>query len=162
MLVVDTSAFVSLGVTSVYGSVFAEFDVATTDCVLDELEQTAEYADRHGTAATAILDSRDSFDVFDRSGEAFTTSRIDDGEASCVALARAQEAPFLITDDYRALPELRPLVPGDVAVSPLILRALTDREVLTQSEAEAAFEHMASERDWLEAPIYRYARRVFE
>ncbi|WP_396613366.1 hypothetical protein ACH9L7_17195 (plasmid) [Haloferax sp. S1W] len=162
MLVVDTSAFISLAVGDVLEPVVTEFDVVTTDAVFDELERTAEYDDRHGAAASDVLNRRGEFEVVDADGDTFVTSRIDDGEASCVAAVRDVDAAFLITDDYRALPELRELVDADVALSPIVLRALVKRGALSEGAAKAAFETIADGRDWLGAPIYRHARQLFE
>jgi predicted nucleic acid-binding protein len=162
MLVVDTSAFISLAVGDVLETATSEFDIVTTNTVVDELAETAEYDDRHGTAARTALELVENMTIVDVSGDTFVTSRIDSGEASCVAAVRNVDAAFLITDDYRALPELRELVDADVALSPIVLRALVNRGAIHEEEANAAFELIAEGRDWLEAPIYRYARQLFE
>ncbi|WP_416840511.1 hypothetical protein [Haloferax sp. DFSO52] len=162
MLVVDTSAFVSLAVGGVFETVLDEFDIVTTQTVLDELEQTAAYDDNHGTGASKVLDAEDRITVIDTTGTEFVTSRIDDGEASCVVAASEVDAAFLVTDDYRALPELQQLVDAEVVLSPIVLRALVKRDALTAEEAQSAFETIAEGRDWLGAPIYRYARQLFE
>lgn len=140
----------------------AAFDIVTTETVIEELEATAAYDDRHGTAATAVLRRTDAITVQDTDGAPFETSRVDSGEASCVAAVRDGDAAFLVTDDYRALPELQGLVDAKVAVSPIVLRALVKRGELSGAEAETAFESIAAGRDWLDAPIYRYARRLFD
>jgi len=161
-VVVDTSALISLAVGDVLDDAIAAFDIVTTPTVIEEVEKTAEYDDRHGTAATAVLRQRDAITVQDADGAPFETSRVDAGEASCVAAARDGNAAFLVTDDYRALPELQGLVDAEVAVSPIVLRALVKRDALSAADAETAFETIAAGRDWLDAPIYRYARRLFE
>ncbi|MFC6992433.1 hypothetical protein ACFQH3_12150 [Haladaptatus sp. GCM10025707] len=162
MLVVDTSAFVSLAVGDVIDIVLDEFDVMTTETVFDELGQTADYDDRHGAGAATVIDARARIDIVEKTGEAFETSRIDAGEASCLAVVREEDAPFLVTDDFRALPELQQLVDADVVLSPIVLRALVKRSVLTGDEAKEAFESIATGRDWLGTPIYRYARTLLE
>ena len=161
-VVVDTSALISLAVGDVLDQTLAAFDVVTTPTVIEELEETAEYDDRHGTAATTVLRRTDALTVQDADGAPFETSRVDIGEASCVAAARDVDAAFLVTDDYRALPELQGLVDAEVAVSPIVLRALVKRNVISGDKAETAFERIAVGRDWLDAPIYRYARRLFD
>lgn len=161
-VVVDTSAFISLAVGDVLDQTLTAFDVVTTPTVIEELEATAEYDDRHGTAATTVLDRANEVTVHDATGTTFETSRVDAGEASCVAAARQRDAAFLVTDDYRALPELQGLVDAEVAVSPIVLRALVKRDVISAEKAETAFERIAAGRDWLDAPIYRYARRLFD
>ncbi|SHH68263.1 hypothetical protein [Halobaculum gomorrense] len=162
MLVIDASAFISLGVGNVLDTLVDEFDICMTEVVLDELAETATYADRHGDAADTALEARDTFDIFSVSGSPVTTSRVDVGEASCVALTRSLDADFLLTNDYRALPELQAITECEVAVSPIVLRALVSRDVLTEAEARETFETAANGRDWLEAPIYRHAQRLFE
>jgi predicted nucleic acid-binding protein len=160
-VVVDTSAFISLAIGDALDETLAAFDTVTTPTVIEELEETAAYDDRHGTAATAVLQRMESLTVQDADGAPFETSRVDAGEASCVAAARTVDAAFLVTDDYRALPELQGLVDAEVAVSPIVLRALVKRDALSSADAETAFETIAAGRDWLGAPIYRYARRLF-
>ncbi|WP_254547205.1 hypothetical protein [Halomarina pelagica] len=162
MLVIDTSAFISLAIGDVLDDVLAEFDVVTTALVIDELETTAEYDDVHGRGATAVLERADCFEILELPAPAFSSSQIDAGEASCVAAVEEIDAPFLITDDFRALPELTTLLSADVALSPILLRALVKREVLTEAEAHSALNTIAQGRDWLGAPIYRYAQRLFD
>jgi len=74
--------------------VLEEFDVATTAAAVEELEETAEYDDLHGAGAAAVLDAEDALTVVDIEGNQFETSRIDVGEASCVAEARELDAAF--------------------------------------------------------------------
>jgi len=164
MLVVDTSAFVSLAVGGVLDIVVNEFEVVTTETVRSELRETAGYDDRHGDAAGQALELTDDVDVLAGTDgiERVVTSRIDEGEASCVVAARETDAEFLITDDYRALPELRAAVGSRVALSPIVLRVLVKRDALDEGEARTAFEAISEGRDWLEAPIHRYARELFE
>lgn len=162
MIVVDTSAFISLAVGDALEPVLHEFEVVTTQAVRRELEATADYDDRHGTGATTALDAVAAFSVVEAEGAAFETSRIDAGEASCVAVTRTHDADFLVTDDYRALPELQELVDAEVVLSPIVLRALVKREVWSDGQAKTAFESIAEGRDWLGAPIYRYAHQLFE
>lgn len=162
MIVIDTSAFISLAVGNALEPALREFDVVTTQTVHGELEATAEYDDRHGKAAAGVLDTEDAFAVIEVQGEEFETSRIDAGEASCVAVTRAQGVPFFVTDDFRALPELQQLVVAEVVLSPILLRALVKRGSWSEKQAETAFETIAEERDWLSVPIYRYARQLFD
>lgn len=164
MLVVDTSALFSLAVGDVLDIAVDEFEVVTTETVRSELRETAGYDDRHGDAAGRALELTDDVDVIDAADESerVATSRIDEGEATCVVAARETNAEFLITDDYRALPELRAAVDSRVALSPIVLRALVKRNALSENEAWTAFETISVGRDWLEGPIHRYARELFE
>lgn len=162
MIVVDTSAFVSLAVGGVIETVVEEFEVVTTEVVWTELDETAAYDDVHGRGAEAVQSVSEQVAVVDVDGAAYVTSRVDDGEASCVAAVEKTEAAFLITDDYRALPELQVLVSAEVALSPIVLRALVKRGVVSEEAARGVVDVIADQRDWLGAPINRYARQLFE
>jgi predicted nucleic acid-binding protein len=161
MLVIDTSAFISLAVGDVLDDMLTEYSVVTTTLVIEELESTAKYDDVHGHGATAVLERSDRFDVLATSSPEFSSNRIDAGEVSCDAAVEEIDAAFLI-DDFRALPGLTTLVSADVALSPILLRVLVKRGVLTDSDAGSALDTIARDRDWLGAPIYRYAQRLFK
>lgn len=162
MLVIDTSALISLEIADVLPVVLAEYDVHTTQRVVSELEETAAYEDVHGRAAATALDQFSDITAQDVDADGLETSRVDAGEATCGALARSRDAAFLITDDLRALPELQRLTQAQVAISPILLRALVKRGCLTNPAAEAKLETLVESRDWLGTPIYRRARRLFE
>lgn len=162
MIVVDTSSFISLAMTDVLSLVLLEFDVHTSKTVIGELEAMAEYTDRHGTAARTVLRNQDQITIHRDSEQPIQTSRIDPGEGSCAVLTRHIDAEFLITDDLRALPELNSIVNATVAISPLLLKALVIRGELSRDEAMERLEQIARSCDWLEAPIFRRAKRLFD
>ena len=161
MIVTDISALITLASIDILDLVLAEFDVHTSVTAVEELEDTAEYDDSHGKAADGVLHHRDQFTTHDASRTEFQSSRIDRGEGSCADLARDLYADFLVTDDLRALPELQTLSGTRVAISPIVLRALVERNVLDEQEAIAKLEAAAENRNWLESPIYTKARNPF-
>lgn len=162
MIVADTSALISLTSADCLDLLLEEFDVQTTALVFEELEQTASYADRHGEAATMILEQEARLPHRTVGSDVPETSRIDRGEGSCIVLANEQSADFLVTDDLRALPELQQLTEARVAISPIVLKALVNRGVLERETAIQRLDEVAETRDWLEAPIYRRAMQLFE
>ena len=162
MIVADTSALVSLSTADLLTVFLDEYDVHTTATVVEELEETAEYEDSHGKASQEVLEVSDRITVHETEGGEPFSSRVDEGEGSCARLAREVGAEYLITDDLRALPELQNLVDAEVAISPIVLKALVKRGVLESSEAEEKLDEIAQDRDWLEAPIYRRARGLFD
>lgn len=162
MIVADTSALVSLATVDLLSTTLEEFDVHTTRTVLEELEETAAYDDPHGAAATRVLERVDDLEVHGTDDTDLQSSRIDAGEATCLALARDLGAEFLLTDDLRALPELQAVADARVAISPILLRALVKREVLSDADARERLERLARTRDWLGAPIYRRALELFD
>jgi len=64
----------------------------------------------------------------------------------------------LITDDLRALPELQTVVEAKVAISPILLKALVERNVIDEEEALEKLEEAAENRSWLKSTIYRRAK----
>lgn len=162
MIVADTSALISLTTAECLDLFLTEFDVHTTATVIEELEDTAAYDDPHGDAATNVLDQQEQLTVHTVENDVPETSQIDRGEGSCVVLSDQSSADFLVTDDLRALPELQQLTDAQVAISPIVLKALVNRGVLEHEEAIQRLEQVAETRDWLGAPIYRRAKQLFD
>lgn len=161
MLVADTSAVISLATVDLLDTFLNEFEIHTTETVIEELDETAQYDDAHGKAAQLVLDNVEQMGTHQVDGN-LESSRIDPGEGSCALLTRELGADFLITDDLRALPELQNVTDARVAISPIVLRALVERDVLDNQEARTKLDALATQRDWLGAPIYRRAETLFE
>lgn len=161
MLVMDTSAFLSLASVKILDTVLEEYEVHTTETVLEELEQTAEYEDLHAKAAQRVIELSSRFQVHDVKTEDFESSRIDRGEYSCVVLADQFKTEFILTDDFRALPELKSLVDCQVAISPIMLKALVKKDRITEEEAKEKLDNLAENRNWIGSPIYKHAKNIF-
>lgn len=50
MIVADTGALISIASINLPDTFLTDFDVHTTETVVDELEETSEYDDRYGEA----------------------------------------------------------------------------------------------------------------
>jgi len=161
MLVMDTSAFLSLASVRVLETVLEEYEVHTTETVLEEIEKTAEYDDIHAEAARRAIELSTKFEVNSVKTEDFKSSRIDKGEHSCVVLANKLETEFILTDDFRALPELKSLVDCQVAISPIMLKALVKKNQITEKKAKEKLDDLAENRNWIGSPIYRHAKDIF-
>ena len=68
MIVADTSSILSLTSIDLLETLLTEFDVHVTELVIEELEETSEYDDRHGDAARTALDNRDRITVHEIPG----------------------------------------------------------------------------------------------
>jgi predicted nucleic acid-binding protein len=161
MIVADSSALISLGSADSLELTLKEFEIHTTETVIGELEETSEYEDLHERAAEKVLENLEKIEIHEVHNQKFQSSRIDKGEGSCITLTQQKEADFLITDDMRALPELQTVSDTKVAISPIILKALVKREVISNSQAKERLEKAAENRDWLGSPIYRKAKDLF-
>lgn len=163
MIIADTSALISLASGSVLNLFLDEFEVVITETVLGELEELFQESDRIAGNAKQVYRSKESLKIHGTRGEKPVSSRVDEGEASCVLLARELKADFLITDDLRALPEIKKMVGKDkVAISPIILRALVNRNILDKKQALEKLKQIGKRRDWLHRPIYRKARELLK
>jgi len=160
MIVADTAALISLASVDLLDTLLTEFEVATTETVIDELDATSAYDDTHGHAAQTVLDNTAQFTVRQVDGT-LASSRIDEGEGSCALLCNDLDAAFVITDDLRALPELQTAVDAQVAISPIVLKALVTRQVLDRQTALEKLDQLAGQRSWLGQPIYRRAQKLF-
>jgi len=162
MIVADTSALITIAGVELLEAVLAEFDVHTTETVIHELEDTSAYEDRHGMAAQTVLDQQQHLTVHETDAATISSSRVDAGEATTIELTNTADVAFLITDDLRALPELQTLVRAEVAISPLLLKALVTRGIIDEQAAIAKLDEVAANWDWFDAPIYRRAKTLFE
>lgn len=163
MIIADTSALISLASGSVLTLFIDEFEVFITETVSEELEELSQEGDRTAENAEKVARLKESLEIYGTRGEKPVSSRVDEGEASCVLLARKLDADFLITDDLRALPEIEKMVGKNrVAISPIVLRALVKRNVLDKEEAFEKLKKMGKRRDWLHRPIYRRARELLK
>lgn len=161
MLVIDTSAFLSLASVKLLETVLEEYEVHTTEAVYEELQNTAEYEDIHAKAAEKAIKLSSEFQSHKVETGDFESSRIDKGEYSCVVLANQLETEYVLTDDFRALPELKSLADCQVAISPIMLKALVKRNKLSKKKAKQKLDTLAENRNWLGSPIYRHAKKMF-
>lgn len=161
MIVVDTSALLSLAMIYQLSPFLNAFDVHTTATVINELQDTSAIEDPSGRAARKALGHTETLSVHTIE-RTLTSSRIDEGEGSCALLTRQKQAKFLITDDIRALPELQQLTDATVAISPIVLKAMVKLNMLQVQEAKQLVEELAKTRNWLGAPIYLRAKQLFQ
>lgn len=162
MIVADTSSLISLATTDILPILLEEFDIHTTETVIQELEETQTYDDLHAEAADTVLNHVDQITVHKMDNAEFYSSRVDRGEGSCALLTKQLDTDFLITDDLHALPELQTVADSKVAISPIVLKALAQRGTLTREEAVEKLDQLADNRDWLGAPIYQRAKNLFD
>ena len=57
MIVADTSTLISISSVNLLDTLLTEFDLHTTEKVVEELEKTSDYDDRHGQAAQKALEN---------------------------------------------------------------------------------------------------------
>ncbi len=166
-IVVDTSALISLAHGGIIDLILNEFKVVVSDIVLLELKETSKFNDEDGKAASKVLEGAGSMEVRDvlkRGIHEIVTSRMDEGEASCVLLAKEEDIEALISDDFRAMHQLQYFSQKygfDLGLGAALIQALVFRGKLDKSQALNILERIAFKRGWIGRPIYRaYKQRM--
>ncbi|MFC7157621.1 hypothetical protein ACFQPA_19525 [Halomarina halobia] len=151
-IVSDTSALVSLGTVAdttpnPLDLLLDSHDVILPEQVVDELAETASYADASGEAAQAVLDRLATFEV--RSVELDETFPLDDGENAAVTLANEVDAVQLLCDEFNRLALIHAsLADTRLVTTPIGLTALVRNDVLSPDAAEAFLDEMSDARSW--------------
>lgn len=161
MIILDTTALISLSIAEVLGKNIEQYSVYTTEEVVSELEEIAQEDDYLAKAAAKTLQYREKLTIHKTEFERFQTSRIDSGEASCIALTRELDADFLLTDDLHAMAEIKELSLSEVAISPIMLQAMAENSSISKDAALNKLDDLAQKRDWMGTPIYRRAKKQF-
>lgn len=160
MIVVDTSGFLALAKADSIDPVLTQFDVHTTTTVSSELMQISGSDDTFSNAAQRILTRNTQFNAHPVD-DFVETSRIGPGEGSCLKLVNDLDANFLVTDNHRALPELRNASDAEIVTPPVVLKALVYRQLITDEEARDRIARIVDTEDWLATPLYRRAENLF-
>jgi predicted nucleic acid-binding protein len=167
-IIADSSALISLAHGQLLESILKEFEIVISNWVLQELEQTARFDDPDGKAAQEVLTQRGSFKIVNVSEADFRNylgRKVHAGEASCLPLARQQDAVAFVCDDFDALPYLdyhSQELGIEVGLCPVLIQALILRGKLTRDEGRAAFDRIAERWNWLGRPLYEYGKKLLE
>ena len=164
----DTSSLVSLVHGDLLDRTLAEFRVTISNFVRDELQQMSAFDDADGRAATDVLARLDDLDLREVARaevDPLRTSKIDEGEASCVVLAQDPEVAALISDDFEAMHQMQAYAQKhgfDLGLGAVVVHALRKRGRLSQADALERLDRIATRRGWMGRPIYRAYRRAVE
>lgn len=161
MIVADASGLRSLAAARVLGPAIEEFDVHTTDLVVEALEGASAFHGPDGDGARVAIDARDELVIHRGDPDAFVSSRVSPSQGSCVALAVNLHADALLTDDLEGLPELDRLV-HCVVTPPIVLSALVRRGVLAPRDAGFRLEALARTGGWLGRTVYRRSTALLD
>ncbi len=150
VVVADTSALVSLGSVATHEYAPLRFllensQVYVPEQVVAELQETAAYDDRSGTAAQAVLDRLAAFRV--RAAERNEEFPLDDGENAAVSLANDLDATQFLCDEFNQLALIHAsLVDTRLITTPTLLTAFVRNEQLEPVDAEALLSKVSDAR----------------
>lgn len=127
----------------------------------------AAFFDAHGSVASSILDLIDgerlcsmSMHRSDELDDILANYRsLDRGEVAGMLLAREQEVSILLSDDVKAMRNLRSLA-GDIEVhlSTYIIARSVLSGTISKQEAMVSLDRIARHRTWIDAPIFEMAK----
>lgn len=152
LVVADTSALVSLGTVldsepDPLGTLLETHTVLVPERVVEELEDTAEFDDRSGTAATAVLDR--TSEVETESTELDESFPLDDGENAAVTLANDSDAEQLLCDEFNRLALVHASLDGPrLSTTPTLLVSFVRNDELDAEAAVATLDEIADARSW--------------
>lgn len=151
-VVADTSALVSLGTVaqadpSPLAILLEHHNVSVPARVVSELRDTADFDDASGTAAAAVLDRLDAFDV--REVDLDDAFPLDDGENAAVTLANDVGADQFLCDEFNSLALVHAsLVDARLLTTPTLLTAFVRNGRLSPEAATAQLSTMRDARSW--------------
>lgn len=167
-LVLDTSSLVSLAHGDLLELTLAAFSVVISNHVRDELQTMSRFEDPDGRAAAHVLDQLKLLEVRDveqTEVDAILTSKVQEGEASCIVLAQNPDVDAVISDDVEAMHQMRAYARRhgfDLGLGAVVVHALVKRGRLSREDARQRLDQIAAQRDWMGRPIYQAYRRVLE
>ena len=165
-VVIDTSALISLAHSSFLDLILEEFRVVISNFVIEELKKTSRFGDVDGKAAVTVLKQIGRLEIRTVDPAAvkkIVTSRLNEGEASCVLLAQAADVDALISDDLKAMHQLQQYAQihkFDLGLAAVLIQALVLRGKLSKDQALESLEWIAEKRDWMGRPIYKAYQRI--
>ena len=166
LIVGDTSALVSLQTGNLMEKALSIIQLFVPRDVEAELKIHARLDTNAATVLSLIRKGDITVcDVQDRrriNQLAALFPKIDIGEAATVVLAEERNIEVIVTDDFQALPYLRQVTTVKVHLSAYLIAGLVVRRQISLDEAEAAFDRIASKRNWLDADIYQHAKRYLD
>lgn len=151
-VVADTSALVSLGTISTQQNspldiLLTNHRVVVPEHVVSELEETASFDDKSGTAAQAVLGRVSEFDR--RITDLDENFPLDDGENAAVTLATDLHATQLLCDEFNQLALIHAsLADTRLVTTPTLVTALFRNGHLTAEEAENMLTEISDARHW--------------
>jgi predicted nucleic acid-binding protein len=165
-LVADTSGLVSLA--SAAGQTpdpllvcLDTYDVLVPETVIEELRELGSYDDRHGHAATAVLDR--TADVSVRSVSLDAEFPLDDGENAAVTLANEVDASLFLCDEFNRLGLIHAsLANTRLVTTPTLLSVFVRKNSLRPDEALSLLAEISEARSWEKNSYVQRARSLLE
>lgn len=151
-LVPDTSALVSLGITT-EGDGDADplalcldrYEVVVPTAVAAELREIASYDDVHARAATTVLDRTGELQT--RSVDLDADFPLDDGENAATTLANDLDAALLLCDEFNQLGLIHAsLADTRLLTTPTLLSILVRAETLSAADARLHLDEISAVR----------------
>ena len=173
-IVADTSALLSLAMTTLLENSLKLLEVCTTKEIEVELKELGKYADQEGKAAATLLNTINSRRIRvinvrrQHKIEELITADINHGEASCFIACLEHGISTILIDDANAIHSLENIAEAKkikLKLSVAVLVELLNKGVITKNKAKLAIRKMIETRGWeggaLEVLIKKHLKDVF-
>lgn len=169
-IVADTSALMSLCAGDILNETLKISNIIIPEKVKTELLEISAFDDPQGSYAKNVLQIINQNKIIvkqigmSQRAEKIVeeNSRIDIGEAEVIVLAEEKGIEVVITDDFKAYPQMREVFVGKVYLSTYLVAGLVVAGMISKDEARICFDKIATRRTWLNAEIYMRAKKYID
>jgi len=156
--ILDTSALISLGSINILEQVSKVFSVTTTNSVIKELEEFAEYDDKYGKIAKNVLKLKSRLTI-ESCKVTESIKYIEPTDNELYNLALKKKLP-LVTDETKFVHHTRHKI--EVYFTTLFLIVLTEAKYFTKKGSLDKLEELRDIRNWRNNIIYLITKNQLE
>jgi len=168
MVIADTSSLISLGTGNILAKALSVVEIYLPEEVKTELQSVAEFTDVHGQAANEALHLIAQGKIIVLSIASVTkvdevcrkNRLIDKGEAAAILLAEQEGIDIIMSDDFKALPQMSKVTSKQIYLSVYVLARLVAEDLIDLEEAETCFNTIAAHRNWIGRSIFNHAKKL--
>ena len=167
-VIADTSSLISLGTGSILEKALTVVQIYIPEEVKTELQSVAAFIDIHGQAANEALRliAQGKIIVLSIASVAKVDEvcrknrRIDKGEAAAILLAEQEGIDNILSDDFKAFPQMSKITSKQIYLSVYVLARLVAENLIKLEEAEICLNTIAVDRNWVGRAIFNHAKKL--
>ena len=167
-VIADTSSLVSLGTGNILEKALSVVEIYLPEEVKTELQSVAGFTDVHGQAANEALRLIAQSKIIVLSVASVVkvdevcrqNKHIDKGEAATILLAEQEGIDSILSDDFKALPQMSKVTSKQIYLSVYVLARLVAENLIKLEEAEICLNTIAAHRNWIGRAIFNHAKKL--
>jgi len=157
-----------LGTGGILEKSLAVLEVVIPEEVKNELQSAANFTDVHGQAANEALrligegkiHVLSIVPIAEVEALCHQNRRIDRGEAATILLAEQEGIDTILSDDFKAFPQMSNITQNQILLSVYALARLVEENYTTLKDAEICLNTIAAHRNWIGRAIFDYAKKL--